>query len=219
VIEALKDDYRVIAPDLPGFGETGEPDKPWSLNDYAAFVQSFIEGVGLAELPFSACGHSHGGRVLIKWTSLYQTGLERLILIDSAGLKSKLSPGRQAKIYMYKAGKTLLRIPLLGEALAPLAERKLAAAGSADYRQASPLMRRTMTLQLGEDLGYCLPLIRVPTLLFWGDGDKETPLEMGKKMERDIPGAGMVVLSPAGHYSYLDQFTVFIKALRYFLEH
>ena len=220
VIDALKGRYRIIAPDLPGFGRTGELDRPWTVGDYAGFVQGFIEGLGLADRPFSACGHSHGGRVLIKWASLYNdTGLKRLILIDSAGLKQRHGFAWYAKVYSYKAGKALLKAPLLGRMLAPWAEKKLSTAGSTDYRQASPLMRRTMVLQLGEDLGSCLPLIRVPTLLFWGDMDRDTPIELGRRMERGIPDAGMVVLSPAGHYSYLDQFQAFISALAYFLEH
>ena len=112
-----------------------------------------------------------------------------------------------------------METPVLGKLLAPLAAAKLEKAGSEDYRAASPLMRRTLVLQIGEDLGSCLPLIRVPTLLFWGEQDRDTPLEMGRRMERDIPGAGLVVLTPAGHYSYLDQMPVFLSALTYFMEH
>ena len=219
VIDALKDDYRLIAPDLPGFGRTGEPDKPWNTGDYAEFIQNLIIRLGLTDRAFSACGHSHGGRVLIKWASLYQSRLDKLILIDSAGLKPRHNPAWYIKVYSYKAGKALLRVPGLGALLAPLAAERMSRAGSEDYRQASPLMRRTLVLQLDEDLGYCLPMIRVPTLLFWGEQDEATPLAMGKRMEKDIPDAGLVVLSPAGHYSYLDQLPVFLRALRYFLAH
>ena len=79
-------------------------------------------------------------------------------------------------------------------------------------------MRRTMTLLLEEDLSRRLPLIKAPTLIFWGDGDKDTPLALGQRMEKEIPDAGLVLLSPAGHYSYLDQLPVFLRALTFFLE-
>ncbi|MCL1805985.1 MAG: alpha/beta hydrolase [Clostridiales bacterium] len=219
VVGALEGRYRVIAPDLPGSGKTGEPGKPWTAGDYAFFIQSFIEALGLSVGPYFACGHSHGGRILIKWASLYKGGLKRLILIDSAGLRPQRGPAWYAKVYGYKAGKKLLGAPVLGKLLAPLVRDWLAEAGSADYRLASPLMRRTMSLLLEEDLSRCLPLIKVPTLIFWGDKDEDTPLAMGRKMEKAIPDAGLVVLSPAGHYSYLDQLPSFLATLCYFLEH
>ncbi|MCL2121546.1 MAG: alpha/beta hydrolase [Clostridiales bacterium] len=219
VMEALGERYRIIIPDLPGFGKTGEPDKAWSGSDYGSFIQSFIEALSFGEKPFSVCGHSHGGRILIRWASHTKALLQRLILIDSAGLRPKRSLLWYTKVYAYKAGKRLQQTPGLRRVLAPLAEAGMARAGSADYRQASPLMRRTMSLLLEEDLSYCLGMIRTPTLLFWGEQDTETPLAMGRKMEKAIPDAGLVLLSPAGHYSYLDQLPAFLRALIYFMEH
>jgi pimeloyl-ACP methyl ester carboxylesterase len=219
VIASLRERYRLIAPDLPGCGKTGEPPRPWTVADYADFFQAFVEALGLDRQGFSACGHSHGGRLLIKWAARQPAALKRLILIDSAGLKPKRGPGWYLKVYSYKAGKTLLRLPALHRLLAPLLAGKIAKAGSADYQQASPLMKRTMVLQLDEDLRPCLSRIKAPTLLFWGGEDGDTPLEQGRLMEKEIPDAGLVVLSPAGHYSYLDQLPRFLGALTYFMEH
>jgi pimeloyl-ACP methyl ester carboxylesterase len=219
VIGQLRERYRVIAPDLPGFGQTGEPERPWQPADYADFFQAFVEVLGLQGQGFTACGHSHGGRLLIKWAARRPEALKRLVLIDSAGLKAKHGPGWYIKVYSYKAGKALLRQPALNKLFTARFAGKIAKAGSADYQQASPLMKRTMVLQLAEDLRPCLPQIKAPTLLFWGDEDRDTPLEQGRLMEREIPDAGLVVLSPAGHYSYLDQLPRFLGALTWFMEH
>lgn len=219
VIASLKEKYRIVAPDLPGFGKTGEPSRPWTVADYADFFQEFLKALGLENQAFSACGHSHGGRLLIKWAARRPKGLKRLILIDSAGIKPKRSLGWYIKVYRYKIGKRLILLPGVNKLLAPLLADKIAKAGSTDYQQASPLMKRTMVLQLDEDLKPCLPRIKVPTLLFWGEGDRDTPLEQGQLMEKEIPNAGLVVLSPAGHYSYLDQLPQFLGALAYFMEH
>ncbi|MCL1848755.1 MAG: alpha/beta hydrolase [Clostridiales bacterium] len=219
VISALQDRYRVIAPDLPGFGKTGELDRPWSIQDYGSFIEAFLEALGLTEQPLTVCGHSHGGRILIKWAATRPAkGLRSMVLIDSAGLRRRRGAGWYAKVYAYKAGKKLTEAPGLGKILSPFAEGWLARAGSADYREASPVMRQTMNLQLEEDLGYCLPMIKAPTLLFWGEQDTDTPLSQGRQMERGIPDAGLVVLSPAGHYAYLDQLPAFVRALTYFIE-
>ncbi len=220
VIEALRARYRLIAPDLPGFGKTGEPDRPWNADDYAAFIEAFVSALGLRGAAFCVCGHSHGGRVAIKWAATRpDSGLTRLILIDSAGLKAKRSPVWYTKVCAYKIGKALAGLPLLKSFLGPFADRYAEKVGSRDYRQASPLMRKTMSLLLDEDMGKYLTRIKAPTLIFWGAQDDETPLSDGKRMERDIPDAGLVVLDPAGHYSYLDQLPTFLRALIYFMEH
>jgi len=80
-------------------------------------------------------------------------------------------------------------------------------------------MKQTMSKVINEDLMQFMPQIGVPTLLVWGDQDTATPLEDGRQMERLIPGAGLAVLKPAGHYSYLDQLPQFLRTVIYFMEH
>jgi pimeloyl-ACP methyl ester carboxylesterase len=218
VVTALGHRYRLIAPDWPGCGRTAEPDRPWEVAAYVDFFTAFVAALGLENQRFSAAGHSHGGRVLIKWAAGRPAGLERLTLIDSAGLRPRRGPAWYAKVYSYKAAKLLTRLPGLGACLAPWAAARMARAGSEDYRQASPLMRRTMTLLLAEDLSSCLPRITAPTLLFWGREDRDTPLAFGRRMAELIPDAGLVELAPAGHYSYLDQLPLFLRTLTYFME-
>lgn len=66
-------------------------------------------------------------------------------------------------------------------------------------------MRGTFVKTVTLDLLPCLPDIRVPTLLLWGDKDEETPLSDGKTMERLIPESRLIVVAGAGHFSYLDK--------------
>ena len=66
-------------------------------------------------------------------------------------------------------------------------------------------------------LASLLPAIQAPTLLIWGDEDRETPLAQGQLMAQAIPGARLEVFPGAGHYSYLDQPTAFCALVRSFL--
>ena len=61
IIDTLKRGRRVIALDLPGFGKTPEPERPWCVDDYVDFVLKFIASFRLKKL--SVVVHSFGGRV------------------------------------------------------------------------------------------------------------------------------------------------------------
>ncbi|MEA4892815.1 MAG: alpha/beta hydrolase [Peptococcaceae bacterium] len=219
VIENLKDRFRIVAMDLPGFGKSSEPDRPWTVEDYCAFLHAFLRETGLDGQRINAAGHSNGGRILIKWAAGSPTCLKRLLLIDSAGIPPAHGPDWYLKVYTYKAGKKLASLPGLKSLLGPVLEARQARAGSEDYRRATPMMKKTMIALLKEDLRDCLPQIKVPTLLIWGEGDTATPLSDGRLMEKLIPDAGLVVLKPAGHFSYLDQLPQFLRTVTYFLEH
>lgn len=63
--ELLARKYHVIAPDMPGFGLSDEPEEPWRVDDYVDFVLKFLEPFAPEKVTF--LGHSFGGRVIIKW--------------------------------------------------------------------------------------------------------------------------------------------------------
>ena len=196
IIDHLSPRCRVVAPDLPGFGGSEEPSAPWSVDDYTDFILEFCHEVGL-HTP-TLIGHSYGGRIVIKLMNRpnLRISVPKIILMDGAGIKPKRGPSYYIKVYSYKAAKRLLP---------PLAEKMRGKTGSADYRNASPVMRRTMVLALNEDLTPLLSGISSPTLLIWGENDTATPLSDGQTMEKLIPGSGLVVLKDSGHFSFADR--------------
>ena len=101
------------------------------------------------------------------------------------------------------------------------AEKRLdarrAKAGSSDYAQASPMMRRILSKVVNEDLTARLSLIKAPTLLVWGTEDTATPLSDARKMESLIPDAGLVAFDGCGHYSFLANPVGFKAVLKSFL--
>jgi pimeloyl-ACP methyl ester carboxylesterase len=62
---------------------------------------------------------------------------------------------------------------------------------------------------INEDLTPLLPLITSPTLLVWGEQDRDVPLSAAQVMARLVPVARLVVFENAGHFAYLDQFDRF----------
>ena len=199
---ALRERFRVLAFDLPGFGETSLPPEPWGTFEYASFVAAALAGLGVQRASF--IGHSFGGRLGI-WLAANRPELvQSLVLIDSAGVKPLPTLKRRLRTAVFKAAKALLRLRILGRAGPALQERLAAKLGSADYRAATGVMRASMVKTVNEDVTHLLPRIGVPTLLLWGENDKETPVADGEKMAGLIGDAVLIRVAGAGHFSYLE---------------
>lgn len=216
VIDALSRDYRVICPDLPGFGKSDEPSSPWSTEDFAEFVKAFLDFLNIKNPVI--IGHSHGGRIALCLLGKMNFPAKKAILIDSAGIKPKRGPKYYFNTYKYKLGKKILSCPLYYKFTKNIYEKYTSNAGSEDYRNSSPMMKRTMSIVVNQDFSDVMKNIKVSTLLIWGDADTATPLKDGQKMEKLIPDSGLVVFKGAGHFSYLDCFGRFISVVYEFLK-
>lgn len=219
---AISEKYTVVAFDFPGFGKSDEPKQPWTVSDYVDFTVKFIRTFGCERVIL--LGHSFGGRVIIKMLGERQLPfkVDKIILVDSAGIMPKRSLAYKIKVKTYKAGRRLLELPPVKKLFPGALERLRKKIGSADYASASDVMRQTLVRVVNEDLRHLLKNIRVQTLLVWGDKDTATPLSDAHIMEKEIASAGtdvgLVVLEDAGHYSFLDKQYVFNRVIRSFLK-
>ena len=187
--------------DLPGFGASTEPADVWGVERYTACIEEFVRRHGI-ERP-SLIGHSFGGRIGILYAS--RNVVDKLILVDSAGIKPHRSLKYYVKVYSFKTVKRILPLLVGRRKAEEIVERMRGKAGSSDYAGASPKMRAIMSRVVNEDLTDRLPLIKAPTLLIWGEKDTATPMRDARTMERLIPDAGLVSYPEAGHYSFLDR--------------
>ncbi len=216
-LDSLAGFYRVCALDLPGFGRSREPGAAWDVGDYADFVLKFIRHLGLTRV--IPIGHSFGGRIIIKLAGREKPPLDfpKIILVGSAGLKPEKSLKAKIRQLSYKAVRRIISVNLVEKRWPGLLESWRRKNASADYLAASPRMRQVLVKTVNEDLRPHLPLIAVPTLLIWGENDTATPPADARLMEKLIPGAGLVMLKNAGHYSFLDQPHIFGRVLDSFL--
>lgn len=215
IVNILKDRYRVYALDLPGFGESQEPNEVIGSFEYAEIVKKFMEVKGIKRAHL--IGHSFGGKISIILGSKYPELVNKIVLIDSAGLIPKRGPKYYIRVYSFKALRfiyTKLFFWIKGEERMEKFYKKF---GSDDYQDASGIMRKILVKVVNENLRPILKDIKAPTLLIWGDEDDATPLYMGKIMEKEIPDSGLVVLEGTGHYSYLDDYYKFRAVINAFL--
>lgn len=218
LIELLAKKYKVVAMDMPGFGESAEPPSAWCVDDYVDFVLDFLKDYDTDKVML--LGHSFGGRVIIKLNSRENLpfSITKVILVDSAGIMPPKSNKKSFRTYYYKVGKAILSTGIVQKIAPDALENFRKKMGSADYAAASPLMRQVLVKVVNEDLEYLLPNIKCPTLLVWGVNDTATPISDGEKMEKLIPDAGLVKLENAGHYSFLEQQFTFNRVMSSFMK-
>lgn len=215
-IDLLSTKYKVLAFDMPGFGESDEPKEPWCVDDYVDFVLKFLSKYELQKATF--LGHSFGGRVIIKLCARQLPfEIEKVILVDSAGVKPEKTTSQKIKQKGYKMTKRLFETKAVKTMFPDALENLRKKNGSADYNAASPVMRATLVKVVNEDLTDLMPSVKCPALLIWGRNDDATPVSDGQLMEKLMPESALVVFENAGHYSFLEQQAQFLRVLASFM--
>lgn len=210
--------HRVVTVDFPGHGLSSEPPllpsgQPWGVEEYTQVIEELAR-VENAVRPILV-GHSFGGRVAILFAS--RNDVAKVVLVDAAGVKPRRHLRYYLKVYRFKLYKRLVMLLLGTKRGMEKIESYRSRRGSADYRQASPMMRRVLSKVVNEDLTHVMPLIKAPTLLMWGENDTATPMADARTMERLIPDAGLVSFTACGHFSFLDNPPAFARVLDNFL--
>ena len=212
LINQLKSKYRVLAFDYPGFGESSDLDRSFSIDDYVNITIKFLKELNIDSVIL--VGHSYGGRIIIKLNSRNDLpfNISKNVLIDSAGLKDKKDIKTKLKIYLFKTLKKITYLLPVKQSIKEQLEHFLKSKfGSNDYASASKVLQETLVKSVNEDLTDLLPNMR-ETLLIWGDNDNVTPMWMADTMKKNISNSGLVVLH-GGHFSYIDDPIIFSKVI------
>lgn len=192
--------FRVVRPDLPGFGGSEAPKAVWDLEKYVQFIENFTEKLGVS--PGVVVGHSMGGRICIKGLSTGQFKMKKVVLIASAGVANRKTLRNRFFNLVAKIGKVVSYIPpfiFWREGLRKALYRK---AGS-DFLNAGQL-KDTFLKIINEDLSESSRLINSQTLLVWGEKDTETPLTEAKKLSQLIPNSKLITIKEAGHFVHRE---------------
>lgn len=201
-IAHLARSFRVVAPDLPGFGASEKPDPLRYAYGYDAFADSafdLVAALGLGRV--HVLGHGMGGGVALTLAARHASVVHRLVLVDAAVYGEQEHPldrvGRipvlGGVLFRQIMGQALFRAYLQGtvyagasrvppgrvEALyaafnAPAARQAAHATivGKADTR---PVVAR-------------LPRVSAETLVVWGRDDRLAPVEQGRRLARELRG-------------------------------
>ncbi len=187
--------------DFPPFGRSSKTLAHWTIFTYANMVMSICHHLGIKKI--NLIGHSFGGRVAIILSALCKNEVNKLVLVDSAGIKPKRKLKYYIKIWTYKIRKRL--------------GLDITKYGSRDYLMLDENMKKIFVGVVNTHLDDFLPLIKANTLIIFGKNDTTTPIYMAKKLKRKIKNSQMILLEDAGHFPFIDRRLEFIAELSKFL--
>jgi pimeloyl-ACP methyl ester carboxylesterase len=221
--------FRVIAIDMPGYGYSEKPaDGQYTIDWQAHTVVSLLDRLEIDTA--TIVGASYGGAVAATIALDYPERVEQLVLVGTVSNDNIL---RQPMV-------RVARLPLVGDVVTPLYlgsrwvlrkrvedmyrrtglpvdERKLAARhhllATANVHRA---MVRSMRRWSAERISREANLIRVPTLIVWGEADSHLPLSDGVGLRDRIPGSRLIVFRNCGHLPPAEQPEKFVQVITQF---
>jgi haloalkane dehalogenase len=229
VITALRDRFRCIALDFPGFGlSTGAPGYRYLAQDHAELLVAFLDRLDLSQL--TLVGHNWGGPFGLYAAQQRPDRFERLILSNTWAwpLNGDLSSEVFSRGMGNPVGRALVRrFNLLVNYFIPSAHkrRKLSEAEMAQYREAmpTPARRHPCAVLPGELVGareffadladQLSELETLPTLILWADADPIFTDKYRERLEATFPNHTTTVLHGIGHFGQSDAPAEFSEAI------
>jgi pimeloyl-ACP methyl ester carboxylesterase len=218
-IAKLAKDYRVLAPDWPGYGRSEHPQRPYVFADYIAFLEGFLDGLSLEKVHLA--GFSMGGGVALGFALSHPERLRKLVLVDSYGLGGEIhvpflpylflrTPRLDSVVWgglrlSRRVISTFLKLFVFAD------PRKVNPALVAEIREQlrEPEVERAFMSWIRGEVGWRglstnylseLSTLRVPTLLLHGARDLIIPASRARRAAKRIPRAQLVIVPRCGHW-------------------
>ena len=217
--EALGGEFRVVAPDLRGLGETPLGEGVVTMESMAEDVAALLVELSLGSVVLG--GLSMGGYVAFELFRKFPGRVRALVLADTRP-QADTEEGRRAR---EENAQRALR-----EDMGPIVESMLPKLLTAETRgRGGEVLERVRAMMLGtrpegaaaalramavrNDQTELLPSIKVPTLVVVGAEDSITPPADAQSMSAKIEGSRLVVIEGAGHLSNVERPEEFNRAL------
>ncbi|MGR3425636.1 MAG: alpha/beta fold hydrolase [Sagittula sp.] len=214
-LQKLAETYEVIAPELPGFGDTGGADNLEDIADLVLKMRRVLSTLA-EDGPVTLIGHSLGGMFAAEIAAFCPDLVERLVLVNSYGFWMEDHPMPDYFVMQEDALNAALwstkdaeRIASLRGAFMEETDRNIGENRAAATRFMWPLPDRGLRRRLG--------YITAPTLVLHGTDDGLIPEAHAKAMADAIPGARYVPIRDAGHYPMIEAEDDCLSEVRAFL--
>lgn len=188
-------------PDFPGFGQSEELKKVWSMDEYVEVTYDWISKNIKKNQKLIIIGHSFGARVMLKLFFKYPN-IEKFVFIGGAGIPRKRSLVYKIKVCLLKCGARVGDI--VDKTFKVNLKDKIGRYfRSSDYRDLKGFKKQSFLKIISEDFSKHAVKITIPTLLIYGRNDNQTPVEVGQKFNKLIPKSKLCILENFGHNDVL----------------
>jgi len=209
----LTSDYRVIIPDLPGFGESSKPQAAkYNIMSQVERLNLFVKELKMTK--FHIVGNSMGGSIAGNYAATYPEMVKTLALFDSAGVTSPIKSERNLLLEKginplvvkdVSGFDKLLAINFNKPPQLPYLIKKYLAQQAV---QAAPFNEKLFKDIIDTDLTVLegkLDKITAPTLIVWGDSDKVIHVSAAGIFEKNIKGSKLVIIKECGHVPMMEK--------------
>jgi pimeloyl-ACP methyl ester carboxylesterase len=235
VIGPLARDHTVIAPDLPGHGESAPGGGDYSIGGLATGLRDLLLALGHERA--TLVGHSLGGGVAMQLSYLFPEMVERLVLVSSGGLGPEVSPVLRAAT-LPGADLFISATAGAGQRVGSVVGRGLSLVGLRPNADFAEVARAYASLEDGRRRAAFLATLHavvgargqrvdardrlhlaesVPVLIVWGARDSIIPVGHGEEAHEMIPGSRLEVFEDVGHLPQVEASGRFIAAIQRFL--
>jgi len=220
VIPHLRSKYRLIIPDLIGFGHSDKPSVDYTMDFLSNFVFRFLGALGIERT--SLVGSSLGGQIVAECASTQSGVIDKIVLVSPSGMMKRSTPALDA--YMLAA-----LYPTPDNAL--MALRMMVEKGEVEQRLVNDFITRmnlpnakfallstVLGIKNATDFEDKLRKITSPTLILWGKQDKVIPVEYASPFMSAITESKFVEIPGCGHVPHVEQPEKFADIILNFLD-
>lgn len=207
VIELLSASYRVVAPDMIGYGQSDKPVADYTPEFLVSFLREFISAVGF-ERP-NIVGASLGGQVAVEFAATNKQSVSKLVLVSPAGMMKCSTPALDAYIMaaLYPRENSVAHALQLMEGSQNEPPEKLVKLFISNMRRPNAkmaFMSSLLCFRNSKGVSAYLDRVDSPTLLVWGHDDPIIPVSYASKFREAISRCTFATIPNCGHTPYVQ---------------
>ena len=220
IIPLFEDKFRVVVPDLIGFGYSDKPLVDYTPEFFSDFLEKFF-GASDIDKPY-LIGSSLGGQISAEFTASHPENVEKLVLVSPAGLMKQSTPALDAYIMaaLYPNEQSAKNAFQLMEGSGGDIDQKIINGFIERMRLPNAklaFMSTVLGLKNSDSIASKLQTISTPTLIIWGSNDPVIPIKYADHFVSSIQDCRFFRMDGCGHTPYVQDPHTFASKVFEFL--